>query len=30
MQEKNDLKMAGYDILRFIGTQIYDDALKCA
>ena len=25
-----DLKMAGYDILRFSGTQIYNNPMKCA
>lgn len=25
-----DLKMAGYDVLRFSGTQIYNNPFKCA
>lgn len=29
-EREYDLKMAGYEILRFSGTQIYNNPLKCA
>lgn len=29
-EREYDLKMAGYEVLRFSGTQIYNDPLKCA
>lgn len=29
-EREYDLKMAGYEVLRFSGTQIYNNPLKCA
>lgn len=29
-ERENDLKMAGYDVMRFTGSQIYDDPYGCA
>lgn len=29
-EREYDLKMAGYEILRFSGSQIYNEPLKCA
>lgn len=29
-EREYDLKMAGYEILRFSGTQIFNNPIKCA